>query len=89
MVLNLQIYSLVFSFLYGIVLYYILKIDKKILLINNNILKISLNLILIIITSILYFLGLLYINNAYIHFYLYLSIIFGYLFCYLFNKKRG
>ena len=89
MVLNLQIYSLIFSFLYGIFLYYILKVDKKILLINNLVLKIIINLILIIIISILYFIILLYINNAYIHFYLYLSIILGYILCYIFEKRSS
>ena len=89
--LNIQIQSLLFSFLYGCVFYFLLDIFNKF---NNNkkiILKIVLSLLFVFLMSLLYFLGLIYINNGYLHIYFLLSIVVGYLFVYfslLFTHKK-
>ena len=67
--LNIQIYSLIYSFLFGIFFYFILDIYNKL---SNKLkiwIKIIVSLIFSLFISIIYFIGLLYINNGCLHVY--------------------
>ncbi len=85
MILKIQIYSLVYSFLFGIIFYFLLDIFNRY---NSNkiVVKIITSLLFIFITSIIYFVGLIYVNNGYLHIYFLLSILVGYLFIYFLIK---
>ena len=79
--LNIQIYSLIYSFFFGIVFYFLLDLFNKMNI--KFVLKAIVSFFFIITLSILYFLGLLYINNGYLHVYFFLSIMVGYGLIYL------
>lgn len=82
MKLNIQIYSFLYSFLFGIGFYFLLDIFNKLIVKLNIVLRIILSFLFIMILASLYFLGLLYINNGVLHIYFLLSILVGYIFVY-------
>lgn len=82
MKLNIQIYSLVYSFFFGVVLYFLLDMFNKLNSKSKIILKAILSFVFVIILSLAYFIGLLYINNGYLHPYFFIIIMVGYLFVY-------
>ena len=73
--LNLQIASLLFSFVFGFCASILVEINNKIN--NKRIMLIITNFMLIMINTLIYFIGLEYINNAYLHPYFILMIILG------------
>jgi len=87
MILSIQIYSLLFSFLYGIIFHILLEINYKFLYNDNLILKIIYTTIFIIFNTLLYFICIKKINNGIIHIYFLLSILAGYLVSKLLLKK--
>ena len=93
MELNIQIYSLIFSLIYGMILNVLLEWFNKFTVYNKLLVKIVLSLIFVFILSILYFIGLLRINNGYLHVYFFVSIMVGYTIVYFirtfwFTHKR-
>ena len=85
MKLNIQIYSIIFSLLFGVIFYFLLDNFNKIKFGKNYIFKIIASLLFVFIIAFLYFIGLLYINNGYVHIYFLLSILVGYMFVYFFK----
>ncbi len=87
MELNIQIYSLIVSLVFGMLFYFLLdlfnKFNKKLKLIF----KIVFSILFVLLMAIGYFGILLYINNGCIHIYFLLSIVVGYLIVYLITKK--
>lgn len=81
--LDIQVYSLILSFLFGIILNILLDIFNKLNEKNKIFIKIILSFIFVMLLSIAYFIGLLYINNGYLHIYFFIMIMVGYLFVYL------
>ena len=81
--LDIQIKSLIFSFLFGCIFYLMLELFNRIPFKNKICLKIIFSFIFVLIMSLLYFLILLYINNGYLHIYFIILIMVGYLFIYL------
>lgn len=73
--LNLQVASLLFSFVFGFCVSIMIDINYKIN--NNKITKIITTFLLVIINTLVYFIGLKYINDAYLHPYFILMIIVG------------
>ena len=73
--LNLQIASLLFSFVFGFCVSLIIDINYKIN--NKKTIKIITTFFIVIINTLLYFIGLNHINNAYLHPYFILMIIIG------------
>lgn len=76
MELKLQIFSLIFSFIFGYLFYFTIYLLDNI---KIKLLKYILSLFIILVMSLLYFWGLLYINNGYLHVYFLFMIITGYL----------
>lgn len=80
MPLCIQIYSLLFSFIYGIFFFILLDLNYKLLYSDRVFIKLSGTLVFVIFNTLLYFVCLKRINNGIIHIYFLLCIIVGYLF---------
>lgn len=87
MSLKIQIYSVLYSFLFGIYFSYILKLFKKYIYNNNIIIKTVSNLVIVIINSFIYFIGINKINNGILHPYTYITLILGFYFIDIIYKK--
>lgn len=77
--LKLQILSLLFSFVFGIIFSICTNINYRFLFCKNKIFKIIITIIYIIDASLLYFLILKRINNGIIHSYFLIAIFIGFL----------
>jgi len=86
MILEIQIKSLVFSFLFGIYFSYMIRINYKFILLLKKTLRILSTFILVISNVLLYFIILLKINYGLLHIYLILMIMLGVYVEYLINK---
>lgn len=86
MTLEIQIKSLLFSFLFGIYFAHIIKINYKFILPLNKLFRTLGTLLLIVSNVLLYFVILLKINYGLLHIYLILMIILGVYIEYLLNK---
>lgn len=84
MELSIQIYSFVFSFLFGGCLYLLLDAFNKIIKNTKIIIQIFSSFIFIMVLACIYFLGLLFINDGVVHIYFLLCILVGYVFVYKF-----
>ena len=87
MSLKIQIYSVLYSFLFGIYFSYILKLFKKYIYNNNIIIKTVSNLVIVIINSFIYFIGINKINNGILHPYTFIKLILGFYFIDIIYKK--
>lgn len=76
--LNIQIKSIIFSFVYGCFFSFLLNINYKFIYFSKGIKKIIFNMIFVIDNTLLYFIILRYINNGIVHFYFILSLILGF-----------
>lgn len=79
MILRIQIFSLLYSFFYGIVFYILLEINHKILYNGKLFYRIIISFLFVIVNSLLYFLFLIKINNGILHIYFFFSMFTGYL----------
>ena len=76
--LDIQIKSIVFSFLYGMFFSFLLNLNYKFIYYSKGILKILINIFFVVDNVLLYFIILRYINNGIVHFYFLLSLVIGY-----------
>ena len=79
MTLNIQIISLLFSFLFGLFFSFFLDINHKIIFNSKKIVKIIGTILAVFLNVILYFVCLLKINNATFHPYELIMIILGFI----------
>jgi len=86
--LIVQIISMIFSFLFGIFLYFMFIINYKYLFIKRYKLKMLYYVSIFLFVSIFYFVVLKYINNGILHLYFLLLLIFGFLVSYNFYKNK-
>ena len=77
--LDIQIKSLIFSFLYGVFFSILLNVNYKFVFESKGIKKILINIFFIIDNVLLYFIILRFINNGIIHFYFVLALFMGYI----------
>jgi len=87
MELDIQIYSFIYSFFFGMIFYYLLDLVNKYIVKIKLIWKIILSFGFIFLISLGYFVGLLFINNGILHIYFIGSLLVGY-FCSYFIFKR-
>jgi len=87
MILRIQIYSLVFSFLFGIYFSYILSKLKRFVYHRKIIIKIIFSLTLVIINSFIFFIGLNKINNGILHPYIFITLVLGFYFIDIIKKR--
>ena len=85
MILRLQVYSLLFSLIYGIIFYFLVLLNKKYL--YGNKLSFIIDILFILDNVLLYFIILRYINNGIFHIYFLLMIVLGYIISYFIDKK--
>ena len=85
--LNIQVLSLVVSFLYGLFLYLILEINYRFFVTSSILFKIIFSFLFVFVNTLLYFIILLYINNGYVHIYFIIFIMIGYLLCKVISKR--
>lgn len=85
MILKFQLITLLFSFLYGIFFYILLRLNYKFL--YNNKLSLIIDLLFILDNVLLYFIILKKINNGIFHPYLVIMLILGYLSSNYVDKK--
>ena len=76
--LDIQIKSIVFSFLYGMFFSFLLNLNYKFIYYSKGFVKILINIFFIVDNVFLYFIILRYINNGIVHFYFLLSLVIGY-----------
>ena len=86
MKLDIQIYSLIYSFIFGIFFYYSLFIFNKIICQLKRIIIYIVSVIYVVSLALLYFFGLLYINNGFVHFYFIIMLLLGYILGFLIVK---
>lgn len=89
MVLNIQLYSLGVSFLYGILLFVLLEISSKFIYSFNIWVKVIFSFLFVMFNTFLYFIILMYVNNGYVHLYFFLCILLGYVCSNLIYKRFG
>lgn len=77
--LDIQIKSIIFSFIYGAFFSFLLNLNYKFIYYSKGILKVLINIFFILDNVLLYFIILRFINNGIVHFYFLLSLFFGYL----------
>ncbi len=87
MVLTIQINSLIFSFVYGVIFYVLLEINYKFLYNEKLLIKVIYTLFFLLFNTILYFIGLIKINNGAVHVYFILSILVGFVLASILHKK--
>ena len=87
MKLDIQIYSFVSSFLFGVMLSFLLDIFNRLMCKVKSVLKIIFSFLFVMLLALLYFLMLLLVNNGVVHFYFLLMILVGYIFGNFINLK--
>ena len=87
MILRIQIYSLLFSFFYGIFVFFLLELNYKLLYTGKIALINYYILFVVMFISLLYFYGLLKINNGIIHIYFLIVMFTGYMLSFVIYRK--
>ena len=82
-----QIYSFVFSFLYGIFFEILLSVNSKFVYSSNIFVKIISSILFVIFNTLLYFFVMFKINYGILHIYFLLCILLGYIFMCKLKKK--
>ena len=87
MILKIQIYSLLFSFSFGLYFSFILDSLKKYIYHRKNIIKIIFSLLIVTINSFIYFIIINKINNGILHPYMFIMMILGFYFIDIIKKR--
>lgn len=87
MILKVQIYSLMFSFFYGIFFYVLLEVNHRFLYSGKVFYRIVISFLFSVFVSLLYFIVLMRINNGILHLYFFLSMFTGYLLSFVIYRK--
>ena len=78
MILKLQIYSLIFSFVFGIVFFFVLELFRDFIYKKKYLVRIINSIIISLVNALIYFGILRKINYGIIHYYFFLMILLGY-----------
>lgn len=76
--LKIQIFSLIFSFFYGILFSFLINVHYQFLFFKKKWVQIVVTILFLLDMALLYFLILRIINNGIIHIYFYLMIFLGF-----------
>ena len=87
MILKTQILSLLFSFGYGNLVFWLLELNYKLLYDGKIVYRIITSFLFVIFVSLLYFICLLKINNGIIHIYFFIVLLTGYMLSFVIYKK--
>ena len=87
--LKIQIFSLLYSFSFGILFFILLEVNYRLLYEGKLFYRIIISFFFIIFMTLLYYIGLLKINNGIIHVYFLLSMFTGYLLSFVIYRKMN
>ena len=87
MILKMQILSLLFSFIYGNFVFWLLEINYRLLYEGKIIYRVIISFLFVMFISLLYFIGLFKINNGIIHIYFFIVLLTGYLLSFVIYRK--
>ena len=87
MILSTQILSLIYSFFYGVLFFFLLEINYKVLYNGKLVYRIVISFLFVIFISLLYFIILLKINNGILHVYFFLVFFTGYMLSFVIYNK--
>lgn len=87
MILKVQIYSFLYSFFYGIFVFFLLEVNYKLLYTGKIIYKIIVSFLFVMFISLLYFYLLVRINNGIIHIYFFMMMFTGYMLSFVIYRK--
>lgn len=87
MILSIQVYSLIYSFFYGMVFFGLLEVNYKFLYYGKLVYRIVISFLFVIFMSLLYFVLLMKINNGILHMYFLLSFFTGYVLSFVIYGK--
>jgi len=87
MILKIQIISLLYSFFFGFIFFFLLELNNKFFYKGKIVYRIFISFLFVIAMSLFYFFGLIKINNGIIHLYFYLSMFTGYLLSFVIYNK--
>ena len=76
--LEVQIQSMIFSFVYGLFFSFLLNLNYRVLFTSKKYIQVIGNLFFIIDNVLLYFILLRYINNGVLHLYFLLLVVLGF-----------
>ena len=89
--LKIQVFSLLFSFFFGVIFSVLVNINYKLLFTKYKIFQVIVTLLFVIFGALIYFFLLKFINNGVIHPYFYLMVFIGFYFSFskakFFRKK--
>ena len=77
--LEIQIQSLIYSFVYGLFFSYLLNLNYRILFMSRRLIQIFANFFFVLDNVFLYFILLRYINQGIFHTYFFLLLILGFI----------
>lgn len=80
---NIQLLSITFSFIYGLIFFLITRFNFYILKDTSKYIETPVTFMLVINVAIIYCILMYHINNGYIHIYFIFSVIAGYIFSYI------
>ena len=83
----MQILSLLFSFIYGNFVFWLLEINYRLLYEGKIVYRVIISFLFVIFISLLYFIGLFKINNGIIHIYFFIVLLTGYLLSFVIYRK--
>ncbi len=78
MILDIQIYSLLFSFIYGVIVSYLYNFNYNFIYNSSLLYKVVINILFCVDIGLLYFLLIKVINNGVIHIYFVITFILGF-----------
>lgn len=85
--LKIQILSLLFSFIFGIIFSLLVNINYRLLFSKSRIFQIIMTLVFVINCALIYFFLLKFINNGVVHPYFYLMVLIGFYFSFPITKS--
>ena len=77
--LNTQIYTIIFSFLFGIFFFLLINLNYKFIYSKNKFIKIFSTILIIILSVIIYFIGIMKISYGVFHIYSIFCILTSYI----------
>ncbi len=85
--LKIQIISLLFSFVFGIIFSLLVNINYRLLFSKSRVFQIIMTLVFVINCALIYFFLLKFINNGVVHPYFYLMVLIGFYFSFPITKS--
>ena len=85
--LKIQIISILFSFVFGVVFYILVFLNRYVLFNVKKYIQIVSTFLFMFDMSLLYFICIKFINNGFMHPYFLLSFLFGFWLCFLLLDK--